>query len=135
VPALLELQRATRPSLVDHDDGPAAAMLDENLPADRLNIYRNTFVTGVTKALRLSYPAINRLVGNDFFEGAASFFIVQHPPRVAYLDEYRCGLSAILARLSASSVARISGRCRASRMGGQSRHSCDGYRATRLGPA
>jgi len=26
---------------------------------DRLNIYRNTFVTGVTKALRLSYPAVH----------------------------------------------------------------------------
>jgi hypothetical protein len=88
VPTLLELQRAMRASLVDHDDGPAAAMLDENVPADRLNIYRNTFVTGVTKALRLSYPAINRLVGNDFFEGAAALFIAQRPPRAAYLDEY-----------------------------------------------
>src|SRR5215470_6709929 len=26
---------------------------------DRLNIYRNTFLTGVTKALRLSYPAVD----------------------------------------------------------------------------
>src|SRR5258708_40197920 len=80
VPTLLELQRAMRASLVDRNDGPAAAMLAENVPADRLNIYRNTFVTGVTKALRLSYPAIHRLVGDDFFEGAALSFIPQHPP-------------------------------------------------------
>src|SRR2546428_7591651 len=88
VPMLLELQRAMRASLVDRNDGPAAAMLAENVPADRLNIYRNTFITGVTKALRLSYPAVHRLVGNDFFAGAAALFIAQHPPRAAYLDEY-----------------------------------------------
>jgi hypothetical protein len=88
VPTLLELQRAMRVSLVDGDDGAVAAMLAENVGADRLNIYRNTFVTGVTKALRLTYPAIHRLVGADFFEGAAGLFIAQHPPRAAYLDQY-----------------------------------------------
>jgi hypothetical protein len=88
VPTLLELQRAMRASLVDREDGPAVAMLAENVPADRLDIYRNTFITGITKALRLSYPAVHRLVGNDFFEGAALLFIAQHPPCAAYLDEY-----------------------------------------------
>ncbi len=88
VPTLLELQRAMRASLFDRNDGPAAAMLAENVPADRLNIYRNTFVTGVIKALRLSYPAVHRLVGDDFFAGAAALFVAQHPPRAAYLDEY-----------------------------------------------
>ena len=88
MPTLLEVQRAMRASLVDSDDRAAAAMLVEPGHADRLNIYRNTFVTGVTKALRLSYPAVHRLVGADFFEGAAGLFIAQHPPRAAYLDEY-----------------------------------------------
>ncbi len=88
MPTLLELQRAMRASLLDRNDDPAAAMLAENVPADRLSIYRNTFITGVTKALRLSYPAVHRLVGNDFFEGAAALFIAQHPPSAAYLDEY-----------------------------------------------
>jgi hypothetical protein len=88
VPTLLELQRAMRASLVDRNDGPAAGMLADNVPAERLNIYRNTFVSGVTKALRLSFPAIHRLVGKDFFEGAAAVFIARQPPRAAYLDDY-----------------------------------------------
>jgi hypothetical protein len=88
VPTLLETQRAMRASLLDGEDGAVAAMLAEHLGADRLNIYRNTFITGVTKALRLTYPAIHRLVGADFFEGAAGLFIAQHPPRAAYLDHY-----------------------------------------------
>src|SRR5215468_8797435 len=85
VSALLELQRAMRASLVSRDDGAAAALLAETVPPDRLNIYRNTFVTGATKALRLSYPAVYKLVGADFFEGAAGLFIARHPPRSAYL--------------------------------------------------
>ena len=85
---LLDLQRAMRASLVDRDDGAIAALLADGVTADRLNIYRNTFVTGVTKALRLTYPAVHRLVGAEFFEGAAAIFIAQHPPQAAWLDEY-----------------------------------------------
>ena len=87
-PTLLELQQAMRASLVERDDGAAAAMLAAGLDPARLNIYRNTFVTGVTKALRLSFPAVERLVGAEFFEGAAAVFIAQQPPRAAYLDLY-----------------------------------------------
>jgi hypothetical protein len=86
MPTLLEVQRAVRASLVDRDDAAAAAMLADE--PDRLNIYRNTFVIGVTKALHLSYPAVHRLVGETFFDGAAALFIAQCPPRAAYLDEY-----------------------------------------------
>jgi hypothetical protein len=88
MPTLPELQRAMRAALVDRDDGAAAAMLADDVPADRLDIYRNTFVAGVTRALRLSFPAVHRLVGSDFFEGAASVFIAQHPPCAAWLDAY-----------------------------------------------
>jgi Putative DNA-binding domain len=86
MPTLLEVQRAVCASLVDRDDGAAAAMLADE--PDRLDIYRNTFVIGVTKALRLSYPAVHLLVGETFFDGAAALFIAQCPPRAAYLDEY-----------------------------------------------
>ena len=85
---LLETQRAMRASLVGGDDRAAVAMLADGVGADRLNINRNTMVTGVTKALRLTFPAVHRLVGADFFEGAAVRFIAQHPPRAAYLDDY-----------------------------------------------
>src|SRR6516225_2425236 len=88
MPTLLEVQRAMRASLVDRDDAAAAAMLPEGVGADRLNIYRNTVLIGLTKALSLCFPAVRRLVGADFFEGAAGLFIPQHPPRAAWLDRY-----------------------------------------------
>jgi hypothetical protein len=87
-PTLLEVQRAMRASLVDRDDGAAAAMLAPWVGADRLNIYRNTFMVGVTNALRLGFPAVHRLVGAGFFDGAAAIFIARHPPRAAWLDRY-----------------------------------------------
>ena len=63
-------------------------MLAANVPEDRLDIYRNTFVRTLTKALRLCFPATERLVGGEFFEGAAQIFIGAHPPRAAWLDQY-----------------------------------------------
>jgi hypothetical protein len=88
MPTLPELQHAMRAALIGGDDGAAVEMLADGVPADRLDIYRNTFVAGATRALRLSFPAVHLLVGDDFFAGAAAMFISQHPPRAACLDGY-----------------------------------------------
>jgi len=68
-PSLLELQRALRASLVTHDDrGISLHVVDAGMsPAERLGVYRNTFASVLTTALRLSYPAVHRLVGAEFF--------------------------------------------------------------------
>ncbi len=88
MPTLLELQHAVRRSLVGYDDGAAAALLSDGVAHDRLDIYRNTIILGLTKALRLCYPVVQRLVGADFFDDAARRFIAEHPPRSAYLDQF-----------------------------------------------
>jgi hypothetical protein len=98
VPTLLELQNALRRSLVDRDNGEAAAMLAAHVAPDRLDIYRNTCVGSLTKALRLSYPAVHRLVGDDFFEATAGALIAEMPPRSAYLDEYGAEFPEFLLR-------------------------------------
>src|SRR5256885_13959319 len=79
-----------RASLVTHDDrGISAHVVDAGMsPAERLDVYRSTFASVLTKALRLSYPAVHRLVGPGFFEGAARIFIEAHPPKSACLDDY-----------------------------------------------
>lgn len=87
---LLEIQRAVRDSLVDGDSTAAAeyVVADGLAPEARLDIYRNTFVGCLTAALRLSFPAVQRLVGGPFFESAARLFIEADPPRSAWLDAY-----------------------------------------------
>lgn len=99
MPTLLEIQRAVHRSLVAHDDAKAAAYIvaDDLMPEARLNIYRNTFIGALTTALRLSFPAIHRLVGAEFFENAARLFIEEEPPRSAYLDDYGAGFPEFLA--------------------------------------
>ena len=110
MPALLELQHAVYRSLMACDDGDAATHIcaDGLGAADRLGIYRNTLYATLTNALRLSYPAVHRLVGGDFFEDAAQKFVRAEPPQGAYLDEYGAGFADFLARSpAAESVAYL----------------------------
>ncbi len=109
MPTLLEMQTAMRASLVSRDTNAVAAMLAGHVTADRLDIYRNTFIHTLTKALRLSFPVTERLVGEEFFEGAAQIFIADHPPRVAWLDQYGGEFAGFLHRFpQARSLAYLS---------------------------
>lgn len=98
-PALLEIQRALRASLVEEEDDRALAYIAEAgmRPAERLGVYRNTFASVLTAVLRLSYPALHRLVGADFFAGAARLFIAGNPPGSACLDDYGSEFAQFLA--------------------------------------
>jgi len=97
-PALLELQRALRASFLSYGDGEISVhVVDAGIGAgERLDIYRNTFASVLTNALRLSYPAVHRLVGADFFQGAARIFIARHLPTGACLDDYGGAFPAFL---------------------------------------
>ena len=96
MPTLLEVQQAMHGSLMTGDDATMTAFLADPAAADRINIYRNTFLVVLTKALQLCYPVVLRLVGPEFFEGAARQFITRHPPREAYLDRYGADFPAFL---------------------------------------
>src|SRR5262245_27924608 len=98
-PALLEIERAVRASLVAHDDaGTAPHVIASGFsPAERLDVYRNTYASVLVNALRLSYPAVQKLVGAEFFEGASRLFIAAHPPVSACLDDYGAALPEFLA--------------------------------------
>lgn len=89
-PTLRELQRALRVSLLANEDISAVADIIPNGidPNARVAVYRNTFFGVLTTALRLVYPAVQRLVGPDFFEVAAHKYIERHPPKSAYLNSY-----------------------------------------------
>ena len=89
MPTLLEVQTAMRCSLLGSGDAAVAPTLGDALtPADRLSVYRNTSRTALTNTLRLNFPTVRRLVGEDFFEAAADTFITREPPHTAWLDLY-----------------------------------------------
>lgn len=100
-PTLLELQRAVRRDLLGLADGDASGDVipDGLVPQARLAIYRNTANNTLLTALRLTYPAVQALVGSEFFEGAARLFIKQYPPSSAQLDSYGAIFPRFLAQM------------------------------------
>jgi hypothetical protein len=102
--ALREVQQAVYRSLLAREDDAASACIrgDGVAAAARLSIYRNTLIGTLTNALRLSYPALHRLVGAEFFEAAAQIFIEREPPRGAYLDQYGGAFPDFLAQFQAA---------------------------------
>jgi Putative DNA-binding domain len=96
MPTLLEVQRAMQASLLFRDSVAVASMLAGHIAVDRLDIYRNTLIHTLTKALRLCFPVTQRLVGEEFFEGATQIFIAERPPRAVWLDLYGSEFPAFL---------------------------------------
>ncbi|KWF75748.1 hypothetical protein WL93_28510 [Burkholderia diffusa] len=99
-PTLAELQQAIRRSMDAAADGATAWIVSDGLsPHARLSIYRNTKTSVLVNALRLAFPAVQRLIGAQCFEGAARHFIDTSPPHSAWLDEYGAAFPAFLAQL------------------------------------
>jgi hypothetical protein len=104
-PALLELQRAFARALLREDQDVVWRHIADDgfTPAERLNIYRNTCRSVLIETLRMTYPAVDRLVGREFFDMAAARFIRAHPCRSGYLNEYGAELADFLAALEPAS--------------------------------
>ena len=96
---LPELQRALRDSLMGLPDPALLESIEAGARSaeERLNIYRNTIAATLLKALRLNFPAVEKLVGADFFAQCAADYIAREPPRSAYLNDFGAGFAAWLA--------------------------------------
>jgi hypothetical protein len=105
MPALLELQHAFASAMLAEDNAAVRRHIAEEgfSAAERLSIYRNTCRSVLIETLRMTYPAVDRLVGGEFFDMAAARFIRAHPCRSAYLNEYGAELADFLAGLESAS--------------------------------
>ena len=65
--------------------------------ADAMRVYRNTVIGGLVNALRLTYPTVDALLGEAFFDQAAAIFAATHPPVSGRLAGYGEGFIAFLA--------------------------------------
>jgi hypothetical protein len=60
---------------------PAGIVGPDGKPAPkRFNVYRNNVIVSLTEALAQTYPAIERLLGEDYFKALARSFVIEHPP-------------------------------------------------------
>lgn len=69
--ALITADAPTPVGIVGPDGKPAPK---------RFNVYRNNVIISLTEALAQTFPAIERLVGKDYFKALAKVFVTEHPP-------------------------------------------------------
>jgi hypothetical protein len=64
--------------------------------ARRFSVYRNNVMVGLSEALKASYPAVCRIVGEEFFLAMAREFVRTEAPRSPLLFEYGTGFAAFV---------------------------------------
>ena len=62
----------------------------------RFNVYRNNVIVSLTEALGQTFPAIETLLGQDYFKALARTFVVSHPPASPVLIWYGGEFAAFL---------------------------------------
>lgn len=63
----------------------------------RFNIYRNNLRITLRNALRTTFPAIEKLVGEEYFSALALAFVERYPPQSAIMSEYGDSFADFLA--------------------------------------
>ena len=66
-------------------------------------VYRNTVMKGCIDALEANFPAVERLVGSEWFRAAAALHVADHPPRDGGLIHYGSAFPGFLARFGPAS--------------------------------
>lgn len=66
-------------------------------PTRRFAVYRNNVAVGLAGAVAARYPALEKVVGPDFFGALAAAYIAAHPPRSPLLLDYAADLADFLA--------------------------------------
>jgi hypothetical protein len=97
MPALFETSFVA--ALLDTDQPiPDGVIADyAAVPARRFAVYRNNVVVGLRKSLKSRFPAVEKIVGEEFFAAMARLFVKQRPPRSPVLAVYGDDFPAFIA--------------------------------------
>lgn len=103
--ALLDPGRPVPAGIVGPDGDPCPK---------RFAVYRNNVVVGLREALKAAYPAVLRLVGEEFFDAMAGIYVRAAPPQSPIMLDYGASFPAFIKTFSPaanvpylSDVARI----------------------------
>lgn len=90
MPSLSELQSAFSAALLDPGAPvPAGVTAPRRGPAKRrFAVYRNNVVSALANAVAGSFPAVRRIVGDEFFKAMARDYVLAEPPTSPVLLDY-----------------------------------------------
>ena len=80
--AILDPDRQVPLGLVGPDGEPSVK---------RFSVYRNNVIAGLVEALRAGFPAVRRIVGDDFFAAMARIYVSREPPSSPIMLDYGAG--------------------------------------------
>lgn len=101
MPTLTDLQRQLSRAILrgEQDAGFGDHFRAWPVPAEEaLSVHRNTVLGGLRDALRLSYPTVALLIGDNCFNQVVSHYAALYPPRTACLSLYGDGFPDYLQR-------------------------------------
>ena len=125
---LAERQRGFAAALLDAEsDIPAGLVGPDGVPsARRFGVYRNNVVVGLSESMKITFPAVCRIVGEEFFSAMARAFVLADPPRSPMLLDYGDGFADFIERFPpAASLPYLSDVARIENAWKQSFHSAD----------
>jgi len=94
---LAGFQNAFARALVAAGDAPAQAVAGL-VAQPGFAVYRNTVIKGCMDALQANYPAVVRLVGEEWFRATAAVYVRKSLPRLPMLAEYGADFADFLER-------------------------------------
>ncbi len=96
--SLAEVQQAFAAALRDPQQPIPRSCVDPDGNADekRFAVYRNNVASSLIDCLAESYPAVQRLLGEDYFRETARVYAAQRLPRSPVMLEYGGGFPAFL---------------------------------------
>jgi len=87
MPPLAELQHHFAQAVLS-GEVPTGLLAGTISPAEALSIHRDTIMDALVNALRLSYPTVETLVGEEFFDWTCRIFAEANLPKTASLAIY-----------------------------------------------
>ena len=86
---LAELQRQMAGAILDGAPAAMPALVASPISLEAaFAVHRDTALGGLANALRLTFPTVDALVGEAFFDQMALAFVAEQPPRRASLSAY-----------------------------------------------
>lgn len=126
--SLADVQAEFAAALLDPDAGvPPSIAGPGGRPAPRrFAVYRNNVIAGLMNALGSSYPAIRRIVGEEFFRAMARRYVLAEPPRSPVLMDYGASFADFIAVFGpASSLPYLPDVARIERAWREAYHAAD----------